>query len=248
MNLLLICDTPIINRIFTLICTRANIELNIVDHTDIKESYDLMIVDEKFIDEDFNIIKQYTKRLGAITNQEMSFNLSKDFIIPRPFLPNKLLNILEKEIELINNLDVTKIEDHEEVIVDDIPLVNNESSSDESIIEPSNIRNGGVLDFSEISKINDILEEDIIEESSISNNDWDEISEIVDDALNEVEKYEFDLYNSYSKKDKSNYEIELSKYNIDELRPLFQKLDQNIIDSLSNGKKVDISLVLKAEN
>ena len=90
MNLLLISETAIIEQIFSLVCKKLNIELNITQSTDVEENYDLIIIDQSFIDDKFNIIKQFSKKLGAISSEELPFDKSRDFIIPRPFLPTKL--------------------------------------------------------------------------------------------------------------------------------------------------------------
>ena len=101
---------------------------------------------------------------------------------------------------------------------------------------------GGILDHSELSKINNILREDVIQnEINLEKSDWKDIAAIIDDALDEVKEYEFDLTQTPTKP----YNLVLSNFHINELRPLLEKFDQTIIDRLSSGESVDVRLSLK---
>ncbi|UTJ07170.1 hypothetical protein [Arcobacter roscoffensis] len=275
MNLLLICETAIIEQIFSLVCKKLNLELTITDDTNVKEKYDLIVIDQSFIDDKFNIIKQYSKRLGAISSEELPFDKSRDFIIPRPFLPTKLQEIIKEEIENIkedereatkeflnsskptnssSNLEDDYFEDDEvtipitdyvESLADDV-YSDIEDDNDESIVSLASLKEGGVLDDTELSKINNILkEEEIQNEVHMDQQDWKDISDIIDDALEEVKEYEFNLDEGQGKSDVLPYKLVLSDYSINELKPFLEKFNQEVIDKLSSGKSVDIRLVLK---
>lgn len=261
MKLLLICETNIIKDIFALICKKLNVELIVQSKFENSNNtkFDFIVIDQNFIDDKFNNFKQSCKKLGAISSEELPFDKSRDFLIPRPFLPTKLEYILLDEIENLkleekrdfkkNNLnyedeyledtEVTiPVIDYMETLVDD--LYNDlEEENDESIISLASIKNGGVLDRNELSKINNILFESLKQEE-IDINDWKDITEIIDDALNEVKDYEFE-YND------KKFHLILNNYKIEELRPLLNKLNQNLIDSLANGEEVDITLKLKKD-
>ena len=269
MKLLLICETAIIEHIFTLVCKRLGINLSIQKTTTVNEEFDVIVVDQNFIDDKFNSFKQFTKKLGAISSEELPFDKSRDFIIPRPFLPTKLETLLTEQKEIIKeeeeyekNRKVTTFtsydldENDEEVTVPVVNYINkleeenipsfdedfNFDDEDESIVSLENLNTGGVLDSSELTKINDILREDSIQnEINLEKNDWKDISSIIDDALAEVKEYEFDLKEPILKP----YNLILSNFNINELRPLLEKLDQSIIDKLSSGDTVDIRISLK---
>lgn len=269
MKLLLICETAIIEHIFTLVCKRLDINLSIQKTTTVNEEFDVIVVDQNFIDDKFNSFKQFTKKLGAISSEELPFDKSRDFIIPRPFLPTKLETLLTEQKEIIKeeeeyekNRKVTTFtsydldENDEEVTVPVVNYINkleeenipsfdedfNFDDEDESIVSLENLNTGGVLDSSELTKINDILREDSIQnEINLEKNDWKDISSIIDDALAEVKEYEFDLKEPILKP----YNLILSNFNINELRPLLEKLDQSIIDKLSSGDTVDIRISLK---
>ena len=148
MTILLICDAGIIEHIFTLVCKRLHIKLTIQKTNSVNEKFDLIIIDQSFIDDKFNTIKQFSKKLGAISSEELSFDKSRDFIIPRPFLPTKLEEILIEQIEYIKEekskekeLNLNKYEEDEEVFVpitkkyiESLDTTNTNYSDDEIIL------------------------------------------------------------------------------------------------------------------
>ena len=265
MTILLICETAIIEHIFTLVCKKLRVNLIIQKTNSVNDRYDLIIIDQSFIDDKFNTIKQFSKKLGAISSEELSFDKSRDFIIPRPFLPTKLEAILSDQIECIKEekekekeensklFSHNQYEEDEEVIIpittkyinslDDVSDDDYfEDEEDESSIDPTLLNIGGILDHSELSKINNILREDVIQnEINLEKSDWKDIAAIIDDALDEVKEYEFDLTQTPTKP----YNLVLSNFHINELRPLLEKFDQTIIDRLSSGESVDVRLSLK---
>ncbi len=272
MNLLLICETAIIEQIFSLVCKKLNIELTIRNKNDVDEKFDLIVIDQNFIDDKFNIIKQFSKKLGAISSEELPFDKSRDFIIPRPFLPTKLQEILKEQSDLILKDDLlnentsrsqtaTYINEYEEDDEVTVPIITDyveslaedvyldlDEEDDESIVSMTSLNNGGILDNQELSKINNILKEEVIHNEVVMNkNDWKDISDIIDDALDEVKEYEFDLGEApFSSKD--FLKLVLTNYNINELKPLLVKLNQDTIDKLSHGESIDIRLMLKDED
>jgi hypothetical protein len=236
--------------------------LTIQKTNSVNDNYDLIIIDQSFIDDRFNSIKQFSNKLGAISSEELPFDKSRDFIIPRPFLPTKLEAILIDQIEIIKeekekdrefNLKSSydDYSEDEEVIIpitkkyieslDEEEFIKEED--DESIVNTNTIHIGGILDNKELNKINDILREEVIQnEINLEKSDWKDIAAIIDDALDEVKEYEFDLTQVPTK----TYNLVLSNFHINELRPLLEKFDQTVIDKLSSGESVDIRLSLKA--
>lgn len=268
-KVLLICDTIIIEHIFALVCKKMNIDLTIQKSTIVNEEYDFIIVDQAFIDDNFNNYKQYTKRLGAISSEELSFSKARDFIVPRPFLPTKLEAILNEQIETLyddelnysrrasiyNNFeeeDKTFIIQKNSILNDNIfnsdNIVDEEMSNDEfafideSLVNISSLNNGGILDNNELNKINNILKEEKIQnEIELEKSDWKDISSIIDDALEEVREYEFDLVHN----DTKIYNLVLNKFDIEELKPFLEKFNQNVINRLVSGEVVDVKISLK---
>lgn len=268
-KVLLICDTTIIEHIFALVCKKMNIDLTIQKSTIVNEEYDFIVVDQAFIDDNFNNYKQYTKRLGAISSEELSFSKARDFIVPRPFLPTKLEAILNEQIETLyddelnysrrasiyNNFeeeDKTFIIQKNSILNDNIfnsdNIVDEEMSNDEfafideSLVNISSLNNGGILDNNELNKINNILKEEKIQnEIELEKSDWKDISSIIDDALEEVREYEFDLVHN----DTKIYNLVLNKFDIEELKPFLEKFNQNVINRLVSGEVVDVKISLK---
>ncbi|NLO16998.1 MAG: hypothetical protein GX118_02245 [Arcobacter butzleri] len=252
MTLLLITQEDIIKRIFDLVCKKLDIDLIITDNSQIDTFYDIIIVDHYYIDDRFNLIKQYSKKLGAITNDILSFDKAKDFVINRPFLPNHLISILKELIdkityeqkseikkEFINDFEAQNSISYLDSLVDDIAS-DIEVESDESIIQKPTIKQGGVLDGSELMRIKNLIGMDketkeAIEE--LGEDDWLDLSDIIDKALEEVKGYEF----------KESYPIKLvlSKFAMDEIKPLLKKLNQEAINALTDGKEITLMLKLK---
>jgi len=263
MTILLICDAAIIEHIFTLVCKRLHIKLTIQKTTSVNDNYDLIIIDQSFVDDKFNTIKQFSKKLGAISSEELPFDKSRDFIIPRPFLPTKLeailidqINIIKEDMEIEKEETSSAVQSTNYYSEDDdviIPITTKYIESldesedyypedDESIVNPTKLHMGGILDNKELNKITDILREEVIQnEINLEKSDWKDIAAIIDDALEEVKEYEFDLTQTPIK----SYNLALSNFNINELRPLLEKFDQTIIDKLSSGEYVDIRLSLR---
>ena len=254
MDLVLVTKTAIIEKIFTLVCKKLNITFVIKNDLDIKDKVDFIIIDEDFINDDFNSLKKQTRKIAAISSEELPFDKSRDFIINRPFLPASLEELLKEQIEVIkeeekeeineqidNNLNEEEvITNYVESLADDVVYDINEEN-DESIVNIASLKIGGVLDNLELGRISDILHDDDVQNHvAVDENDWKDITEIIDDALNEVEEYEFDLAD-----DDKVVKVNLNNYNISELKPFLQKFDQKVIDRLSNGEDVDVTLSLK---
>ncbi|QOG12032.1 hypothetical protein [Arcobacter sp. FWKO B] len=253
MNLLLVTKEVIIEKIFTLVCNKLDIKLDVKSDTQITQKYDIIVLDTDFIDDRFNIIKQYTKKLGAISAYELSFDKSKDFVINRPFLPTQLFTILQTQIfniqqdekkvnkaRIIQDFETENTIHYLDSLVDDIAS-DIEQECDESIIPKPTIKNGGVLDSLELSKIKSLLDPKPTSQATtideLDEDDWLDLSEIIDKALEEVKEYQF--------KENKPIKLVLSQYNITELKPLFERLNQDVVDALADGKEINLILKLK---
>ncbi|AXH08992.1 hypothetical protein AHALO_0606 [Malaciobacter halophilus] len=263
---MLISNTPIIIKIFTLVCKKLDLELLVQSNHDVEEKKDFIIIDQEYIDDKFNTLKKYCSKLGAICNDELPFEKARDFIIPRPFLPLQLQEIIKEQIEFIGEEETLQKQENiknsakysaASMLSDDSTedltnyvesLADNiasdiEDDNDESIVTLASLNDGGVLDNNELSKISDILRYDNIQNEVVTDekeNDWKELSDIIDDALSEV--------NDYDINQDQPLKLILNKYSIDELRPLLEKFDQGVIDKLSNGEDIDLKLSLKEKN
>lgn len=255
MKLLLICKIPIIVKIFTLICKKMNIALIVQEDNKVDEKFDIIIIDFEYVDDGFNAIKQFCSKIGAIASEDLSFDKSRDFIVPRPFLPAQLQEILLEIIETIaEDLNKQKIEEKKHSLPkeEDADYMNSiadyiaqdiENENDESIISLTALKKGGVLDSKELGRIQGLLNiEPIQNEIEMNDEDWIDLSEIIDKALEEVKDYEFDLNKS------SAITLILNRFTMEELKPLLLKLDQNSINKLTTGGSIDIELKLREES
>lgn len=203
-NLVLVSKKPIVIQIFTLVCKKLNISLEILHDAQIDHKVDLIVLDNEFINDRFNIIKTYSKLIGAISKEDLPFEFANDFIIPMPFLPSSLQDILEKQIEILNkrinsktyvsNIEVED-EDFDEFAIDtlqkDDPSVSIEylesladdiaddmkEEVDDSVVSRSSVNQGGVLDRNELSMIESIIGEQTAYNTSNNFVDADEESE-----------------------------------------------------------------------
>jgi hypothetical protein len=266
-NLILVSRKPIVIRIFTLVCKKLNINLEVLQETQIDHKVDIIIIDNEYIDDRFNIMKSYAKLMGAISKHELPFGSANDFIIPLPFLPSMLEEILKVQLEVLNKRNNSKMyisnvevdddeyipEEEEEVepaveyiesLADDIAY-DMEEENDDSLISLASLNNGGILDTKELSNIQNIMtpNNDTKKEEKIGDkidNEWMDLSSIIDQAIDEVNT----VGEIYSKFDNKPIKVLLNNFELDELTPLLNKLDQDIINSLTDGYEINLQIKL----
>ena len=268
-NLILVSQKPIVIQIFTLICKKLNIQLEILSEVQVDHKVDIIVIDNDFIDDRFNVVKSYSKLMGAISKEELPFHNANDFIIPLPFLPSSLEQILLAQLSILNkrnnaktyisNVEVPlddeisyedKVDEAEPAVeylqslADDIALDMDEED-DDSIVQVATLNTGGILDTKELSNIQSIIssntsrvKEDL--ESDTYDSEWTDLSTIIDEAIDEVNA----VSDVYSKFDNKPIKVLLNNYELDELTPLLNKLDQDIIDSLTDGYEINLQIKL----
>ena len=282
-NLILVSKTPIVIQIFKLITKKLNLKLEVLGEAQIDHKVDIIIVDKEFIDDRFNILKTYSKFMGAITNEELPFEIANDFTIPLPFLPSSLQTILEIQVEelkkranaktYITNIerDINDIptDDYSEDIDELDPALHYldslasgiandiDEDNDDSLVSLDTVNStGGILDLNELSKLEKIIDPDSINTSIQNNNvtsqqsteskdnEWQDLSSIIDQAI-----YEVNSSNDYYEKDDSApIQVILNNYSLEELSPLLNLLNQDIIDELTSGSEIDLKLRLGEVN
>ena len=260
MNLLLLTKTAIIKQIFNLVSHKLDIKITISTDTQYNSiDYDLVVVDDELYNEELS--KGDASRFIIISKDVDYYKPKADLVIQKPFLPSSLLTILTKQINQIttninnikDNNTITSIDDEEsqqsidyiQTLADDISNeITNET--DESIVPSSFVTNGGILDTNELSNIQNILDDtsSIQPQTNATNqnqddneDDWHDLAQIIDQAIDEV--------NSYHYESKKPIKLILNKYSINELSPLLNKLDQNIIDALTNGEEIELQLKME---
>lgn len=272
-TLILVSTKPIVIQIFTLICKKLQLSLEVLDEPQIDHKVDIIVVDNDFISERINVFKSYCKLIGAISKEDLPYEIANDFLIPLPFLPSTLQQVLDRQIDIliergrskvyVSNVEVPVDEDYEkessqeeledqpDLAVDYLEgLADNiasdmEEETDDSMVSFSSIKHGGVLDNKELSMIEEMINETNkkrIDEMSENidekeEDQWMDLSSIIDQAINEV--------NMIDDMENKPFTIYLNNYELDQLKPLLNLLDQATIDDLSEGK--EIPLVLKLE-
>ena len=265
-SLILVSRKPIVIQIFTLVCKKLNIKLDVLNEVQIDHKVDIIVIDNDFIDDRFDIIKSYSKIIGAISKEELPFGSANDFIIPLPFLPSSLEQILETQLTIlqkrnnsktyISNVEVEEIQREElpeivepaveylESLADDIAF-DMEEENDDSIVALTALNNGGILDTKELSNIQNIMtsSKNVIKDdfdSEKNEDEWMDLSSIIDQAIDEVNT----VSEIYSKFDNKPIKVLLNNYELEELTPLLNKLDQDIIDSLTDGYEINLQIKL----
>lgn len=271
MTLLLITKTAIIKQIFNLVASKLDIDLTILDVNIVSAEFDIVLIEDILFDDKFPT-QDYAKRFGIITKNKEEYKDKSDFLLSKPFLPSILLTTIEKQLQAIITTDDTpanildelnmsnegskeideedEIEHSEEFINTLVEDISDEilEESDESVVSAAFVNNGGILDSNELSKIQDILNNDDIDTNDMQNNninnttqtqedDWIDLADIIDKAIDEVREYQFDK--------KEPIKLMLNDYSMNEVSGLLNKLDQNIIDALVSGE--EITLKLKVE-
>ncbi len=173
MKILLVTNSNIINKIFTLIASKLELELVVINDLNLISESDIIILDDSI--ENINNIdySDYSNKIGIISNN-MNNNFS--FSIPKPFLPSQLNSIILNE--------VNKKED-DILTIDDMSLDN-----DESIISSSDISSGGILNNSDIVEIKSILHKDKPIIDNVDNEYINELSDIIDNVIEELNTQE----------------------------------------------------------
>jgi hypothetical protein len=157
------------------------------------------------------------------------------------------LNIPKESEELNPALDY--LESLANNIADDM-----DEESDESIVSLASLNKGGVLDVTELAKINSIFGDEDSKpshaQSFISHEEkedpWQDLSSIIDQAISEVNSS--DELSSRQVKESNTIDIKLNDYNLEDLKPFLSLLNQEIIDQLTNGKKITVNLELEKDD
>ncbi|PWE22369.1 hypothetical protein DF188_04485 [Aliarcobacter skirrowii] len=183
------------------------------------------------------ILKEQIKILKDEIENGYNFDTFKDSLVKNNYIEDSqsFNEMQEKESDLAEDFFETLIEDD----FDDGFFRKNDLD-DESIVSLNSIRQGGVLDKSELKKINSFLDDKSENIQKLEERDWKDITDIIDDALDEVKDYEFDL-------EKEDYTLVLNRFKMDELKPLLLKLNQNIIDRLARNEVINLKISLKGE-
>ena len=264
-NITLITNTDIIKQIFKLVCNKLSLNLEIYPDDTIVNKTDILIYEDINYNSDELIRYRSSCSVLAVIATKKVYEYEGCYLIKKPFLPSQLIesiselinNITEnividnkkEELEEINFLDnnIAKNDISGEVddLVDFIDNMednkNNELIDDEDIvIHKDDLGHGGVLDQKELLNLHDIISE----ENEISNineikhdDEWLELNDIIDDVIDDI------THEPIEKEEEIL--LVLNRFTMDELSPLLNKLNQDVIDKISTGNDVNIKLRLE---
>nr|WP_275851205.1 hypothetical protein [Sulfurimonas sp. SAG-AH-194-C20] len=170
MNILLINDNPVVNKLVTLSAQKTSDTLEVVESIDSLEStsYDLVVIDDTLYSDELhmelNAKVQYSKSLYICSRdaEEVS-GFTKT--LKKPFLPTDLVELfssLSKEVDEID-LSVLEIEDLEEDEIEELESLEEDEIEELESLEEDEIEELESLEEDEIEEL-ESLEEDEIEE------------------------------------------------------------------------------------
>jgi len=228
-SLILVSRKPIVIQIFTLVCKKLNLILEVLPEAQIDHKVDIIVMDNEFINDRFNIIKSYCKIIGAISKEELPFGMANDFILPSPFLPSTLQDLLEKQINILNErmnsktyISNIEVEDDSSPIEDDFTM--NMDNSIESFDENDPSTSVDYLESLADDIASDMKEEtdeSVVSMASVNQGgvlDTNELS-MIDNILKEDTSTIEDLSPSY---------VDIEEQNDDEWVDLSSIIDQAI--------------------
>ncbi len=113
MKLLLINNNPVVHRMMNIGAPKAGYELESVENVNEIPSgaYNVVIIDDELFDENLvELIKEKIDfdKIGVIAFQPAKFQESFDFVLPKPFLPTDLVELLRKLKEEIESTGITE--------------------------------------------------------------------------------------------------------------------------------------------
>jgi hypothetical protein len=272
-HIVLVSKKPIVIQIFKLVCNKLDIKLDILQDSQIDNKVDIIVMDTDFIDDRFNSAKPYAKLMGAISKVELPFEIANDFIIPIPFLPSNLEDILQTQFNIIKERENKKVyvknidqsEDKEDEDIDEVEasldyidnlandigssIIDEPNSDDESIVKVEKELDGGVLDKNQLDEIGDLLDphpeltNSFVQEEPLEDENWQDLASIVDQAINEA-----NTINGIAETVNKIVDVKLNDYQLEQLTPLLNILDQDILDQLTQGEEIRLNLKFENED
>jgi len=237
-DIILLTSESIIKHIVSLVAKKNDLDLLVLEDCNSCQNSKIIICDEE---NKYNQqLLQFSKNIVLLTKKDISDISKYSLIIKKPFLP---LSFEKSILEILSNIHTTKHQDEtnniEDKAQDLVEFLNeldetNNKEEDEILIPKEVLDKGGILDKEELTKLSQILDDEIktISPKEENETNLDNLSAIIDNAIEE-------LSNEEVKQKNNKYEIILKKYTFDELKPLLTKFNQEMIDKLVNGEEIE---------
>jgi len=270
-NITLITNTDIIKQIFTLVCNKLSLNLEIYPNDiNIKKADILIYEDINYNKDEVIRYKSMCSVLAVIAKQRV-YEYEGCYLIKKPFLPSALVNNISELIDNVNSLkpkvipeEINNIDEIEELtfdnnfdinsgvddLVDFIENIEDEDAKEDEdiIIRKSDLGHGGVLDQKELTNLHNIISDNDIKGSSIIE-ELPIVKKAEDDEWLELNDIIDDVIDDISSEtnleENENILLVLNKFTMDELSPLLNKLDQDAIDKISSGNDLNITIRLE---
>ena len=196
-NITLITNTEIIKQIFTLVCNKLSLNLEIYPNDiNIKKADILIYEDVNYNKDEIIRYKSMCSVLAVIAKQRV-YEYEGCYLIKKPFLPSALVNNISELIDSVNSLkpkvmpkEINNIDEIEELTLDNnksfeeenfdlnsgvddlVDFIENIEDEDQKedediIIRKSDLGHGGVLDQKELTNLHNIISDNDIKGSDI---------------------------------------------------------------------------------
>lgn len=175
MNILLINDNPVVNKLVTLSAQKTSDNLEVVDSLENLESstYDLVVIDDTLYSDELhmelNAKVQYSSSLYICARDAEEVS---DFtkILKKPFLPTDLVELFSVLSKVVDEIDLSVLDEHENEVSLELQELEDEIEELESLDEELDLgeledeleeemTGDRILDDEEAQKVKDLLEE-----------------------------------------------------------------------------------------
>ncbi|CAI6152816.1 MAG: hypothetical protein SPLUMA2_SPLUMAMAG2_00301 [uncultured Sulfurimonas sp.] len=175
MNILLINDNPVVNKLVTLSAQKTSDNLEVVDSLENLESstYDLVVIDDTLYSDELhmelNAKVQYSSSLYICARDAEEVS---DFtkILKKPFLPTDLVELFSVLSKVVDEIDLSVLDEHENEASLELQELEDEIEELESLDEELDLgeleddleeemTGDRILDDEEAQKVKDLLEE-----------------------------------------------------------------------------------------
>ncbi len=175
MNILLINDNPVVNKLVTLSAQKTSDNLEVVDSLENLESstYDLVVIDDTLYSDELHIELnakvQYSSSLYICARDAEEVS---DFtkILKKPFLPTDLVELFSVLSKVVDEIDLSVLDEHENEASLELQELEDEIEELESLDEELDLgeledeleeemTGDRILDAEEAQKVKDLLEE-----------------------------------------------------------------------------------------
>lgn len=175
MNILLINDNPVVNKLVTLSAQKTSDNLEVVDSLENLESstYDLVVIDDTLYSDELhmelNAKVQYSSSLYICARDAEEVS---DFtkILKKPFLPTDLVELFSVLSKVVDEIDLSVLDEHENEVSLELQELEDEIEELESLDEELDLgeledeleeemTGDRILDDEEAQKVKDLLDE-----------------------------------------------------------------------------------------